>query len=37
MYDITIQIIDVQTFVPPEDDPEIGYKRAVGNNKHHQY
>jgi hypothetical protein len=33
MYGVTIQKIDVEVCIPPEDDPEIGPKHVVGKNK----
>jgi hypothetical protein len=31
------QIIDIQAFVPPDVDPEIGLEHALDNNTHSQY
>lgn len=33
IYGITVQMIDVQECLSPEDDPEIGSKHVVGKDK----
>jgi hypothetical protein len=33
MYGVTIQMIDADVCIPPEDHPEIGSKHVLGKNK----